>query len=219
MESLSSKQFFSASLFIVLAICSYMNSSLAATPNKLSSEFITTAVALPNSLTTCNSQINEKAFATEIITTSASVPNSPTTHDTRINEKASMAGAFPLLRRELLNGYNTQPSAPNPDTYIPASTSSSTNHKAAPTPSPKFPLPRRKLLKGYTRPSTPNPATYIPASTNHKAAPAPSPEFPLLGRKILKGYTPPSAPSPDTYIPASASTLANHKTAPAPAPN
>ena len=82
-----------------------------------------------------------------------------------------------------------------------------------------FPLLRRELLKGYSHPSAPSPDTYIPDSTNHKATPAPSPEFSLLRRKLLKGYTPPSAPSPDTYIPASASTLANHRTAPAPAPN
>ena len=192
MERLSSKPFFVATLFIVLAICSYMNSSLAATPNQLSSEFftksptthdsqikekafatdiITTSVALTISPTTGDSRINEKAFATKIITTSAPVTNSPTAHDTRINEKVSMASALTLLRRELLKGYS-HPSAPSPDTY-----------------------------------------------TNHKATPAPSPEFSLLCRKLLKGYTPPSAPSPDTYIPASASTLANHKTAPASAPN
>ncbi|XP_023897381.1 serine carboxypeptidase-like 42 isoform X2 [Quercus suber] len=182
--------------------------------------------------------------------TSLPVSNSPTTGDTWFGRKA-LASDIPSLHRELLKGYS-QPSAPNPDTYILASTSSSTNHKtvpapspkfpfqrrkllkgytqpsapnpdtyipAAPTPSPKFPLLRRKLLKGYTRPSTPNPTTYIPASTNHKAAPTPLLEFSLLRRKLLRGYTPPSAPSPDTYIPASASTLANHKTAPAPSPN
>ena len=197
MESLSSKQFFVASLFMELVICSYMNSSLAATPNQLSSEFftnsptthdsqikekafatdiITTSVALTISPTTGDSRINEKYFATKIITTSAPVlPNSPTAHDTRINKKVSMASAFTLLRRE--------------------------------------------LLKGYSHPSAPSPDTYIPDSTNHKATPAPSPEFSLLRRKLLKGYTPPSAPSPDTYVPASASALANHKTAPAPAPN
>ncbi|KAF3957674.1 hypothetical protein CMV_017337 [Castanea mollissima] len=178
MESLSSKQFYAASLFIVLAICSYMNSSLAATPNQLSSEFFATTVAFPNSPTTHDSQINEKAFATDIITTSAPVPNSATTHDTRINEKASMAGAFPLLCRELLKGYNTQPSAPNPDTYISSSINILADHNAAPAPSPEFPSLRRKLLKGYTRPSAPSPDTYIPASAstlaNHKTAPAPS---------------------------------------------
>ncbi|KAF3957804.1 hypothetical protein CMV_017217 [Castanea mollissima] len=145
--------------------------------------------------------------------TSLPVPDSPKTGDTWFGQKA-LAIDFPLLRRELLKGYS-HPSAPNPDTYIPASTSSSTNHKAA--PSPEFPFRRRKLLKGHTQPSAPNPKTYIPASTssstNHKGTPAPSPEFSLLRRKLLKGYTPPSAPTPDTYIPASASTLANHKTA------
>ena len=87
MESLSSKQFFVASLFIVLAICSYMHSSLAATPNPLSSELFTTTVAFPNSPTTHDSQIKEKAFATDIITTSVALTISPTTGDSRINEK------------------------------------------------------------------------------------------------------------------------------------
>ena len=90
----------------------------------------------------------------------------------------TLASDSPLLRRELIKGYS-HPSAPNPDTYIPASTSSSTNHKAAPAPSPEFPFRPRKLLKGYTQPSAPNPDTYIPpstsSSTNHKAAPATSP--------------------------------------------
>ena len=156
------------------------------------------------------------------------VPNSPTTGDTRISEKA-FASDFPLLRRELLKGY-THPSAPSPDTYIPASTGTLANHNAAPAPAPlpEFPLLGRELLKGYTQPSAPNPDTYIPASTgtsaNHNAAPAPAPapvplpEFPLLGRKLLKGYTQPSAPNPYTYIPASTKTLANHNAAPAPAP-
>ena len=113
------------------------------------------------------------------------VPNSPTTGDTRISEKA-FASDFPLLRRELLKGY-THPSAPSPDTYIPASTGTSANHNAAPAPAPapapvplpEFPLLGRELLKGYTQPSAPNPYTYIPASTktlaNHNAAPAPAP--------------------------------------------
>ncbi|KAK9987425.1 hypothetical protein SO802_032376 [Lithocarpus litseifolius] len=148
--------------------------------------------------------------------TSLPVPDSPKTGDTWFGKKA-LASDFPLLRRELLKGY-TPPSAPNPDTYIPAST----NHKAAPARSPEFPFRRRKLLKGYTQPSAPNPDTYIPASTssptNHQAAPAPSPEFPLLCRKLLKGHTQPSAPNPDTHIPASISSLANHRVAPAPSP-
>ena len=105
------------------------------------------------------------------------VPNSPNTGDTWFGKKA-LASDFPLLRRELLKGYS-HPSAPNPETYIPASTSTSTNHKAAPAQSPEFPFRGRKLLKGYTQPSAPNPDTYIPASTsslaNHKAALAPSP--------------------------------------------
>uniref|UniRef100_A0A7N2M0L7 Carboxypeptidase n=1 Tax=Quercus lobata TaxID=97700 RepID=A0A7N2M0L7_QUELO len=153
----------------------------------------------------------------QVLPTSLPVSNSPTTGDTWFSRKA-LASDIPSLHRELLKGYS-QPAAPNPDTYIPASTSSSTNHKTAPAPSPEFPFQRRKLLKGYTRASTPNPATYIPASTNHKAAPPPLPEFSLLRRKLLRDYTPPSAPSPDTYIPASASTLANHKTTPAPSRN
>ena len=62
------------------------------------------------------------------------VPNSPKTGDTWFGKKA-LASDFPLLRRELLKGYS-HPSAPNPETYIPASTSTSTNHKAAPAPSP-----------------------------------------------------------------------------------
>ena len=63
-------------------------------------------------------------------------PTSPPvqTGDTWFGKKA-LASDFPLLRRELLKGYS-HPSAPNPDTYIPASTSSSTNHKAAPATSP-----------------------------------------------------------------------------------
>ena len=164
MESLSSKQFFVATLFIVLAICSYMHSSLAATPNPLSSELFTTTVAFPNSPTTHDSQIKEKAFATDIITTSVALTISPTTGDSRINEKY-FATKFITTSA--------------PATYIPPSTSSSTNHKAAPAPSPEFPVLRRKLLKGHTRPSAPNPATYIPPSTsskaNRKASPAPSP--------------------------------------------
>ena len=149
------------------------------------------------------------------------VPNSPTTGDTWISEKAFVSD-FPLVRRELLKGY-IHPSAPSPDTYIPtASTSTLVNHNAAPAPLPKFPLLGRELLKGYTQPSAPNPDTYIPTSTgtsvSHNAAPAPLPGFPLLGRELLKGYTQPSAPNPDTYIPASTKTIANHNAAPAPAP-
>ena len=189
MESLSSKQFFVASLFMVLAICSYMNSSLAATPNPLSSVFFTTTVA------------------TDIITTSVALTISPTTGDSRINEKSFATKII---------------TTPAPDTYIPDSTCTSTNHKVAPAPSPEFPVLRRKLLKGHTRPSAPNPATYMPpstsSSTNHKAAPAPSPEFPVLRRKLLKVHTRPSAPNPPTYIPPSTSSLANHKATPAPSP-
>ena len=62
------------------------------------------------------------------------VPNSPTTGDTRISEKA-FASDLPLLRRELLKGYTRQ-SAPSPETYIPASTNTLANHNAAPAPSP-----------------------------------------------------------------------------------
>ena len=62
------------------------------------------------------------------------VPNSPKTGDTWFGKKA-LASDFPLLRRKLLKGH-TQPSAPNPDTYIPASTSSLANHRVAPAPSP-----------------------------------------------------------------------------------
>ncbi|KAF3957672.1 hypothetical protein CMV_017335 [Castanea mollissima] len=224
MESPSSKQFFVASLFIVLAICSYMNSRLAATLNQLSSEFITTSVALTISPTTGDSRINiEKSFATKIITTSAPNTNIPDSTCTSTNHTVAPAPSpeTPVLRRKLLKGH-TPPSAPNPAGYIPPSTSSSTNHKAAPAPSPEFPVLGRKLLKGHTRPSAPNPAGYIPpstsSSTNHKAAPAPSPEFPVLGPKLLKGHTPPSAPNPATYIPPSTSSSTNHKAAPAPSP-
>ena len=62
------------------------------------------------------------------------VPDSPKTGDTWLGKKA-LASDFPLLRRELLKG-SSHPSAPNPDTYIPASTSSLANHKAALAPSP-----------------------------------------------------------------------------------
>ncbi|KAL4607873.1 hypothetical protein ACB092_09G206900 [Castanea dentata] len=202
MESPSSKQFFVASLFILLAIFSYMNSSLAATLDQLSSEFITTTVAFHDS------QIKEKAFATDIITTSVALTISPTTGDSRINIEKSFATKIITT------------SAPN--TNIPDSTCTSTNHKVAPAPSPEIPVLRRKLLKGHTRPSASNPATYIPpstnSSTNHKAEPAPSLEFPVLRRKPLKGHTPPSAPNPATYIPPSTSSSTNHKAAPAPSP-
>lgn len=63
------------------------------------------------------------------------VPNSPTTGDTQISEKG-FASDLPLLRRELLKGY-THPSAPSPDTYIPASTNTIENHNAAPAPAPQ----------------------------------------------------------------------------------
>ena len=62
------------------------------------------------------------------------VPNSPKTGDTWFCKKA-LASDFPVLRRELLKGY-TRPSAPNPATYIPPSTSFLANHKATPAPSP-----------------------------------------------------------------------------------
>ena len=104
MESASSKQLF-ASLLIVLAICSYMNSSSAAASNKLSSDFIAISVALPSSRST---------------------------HNARINEKASTASDFPLLGRRLRRGYYG-PSHPNPGTYIPAIASTLKNHKGAPS--------------------------------------------------------------------------------------
>ena len=62
------------------------------------------------------------------------VPDSPKTGDTWSCKKA-LASDFPVLRRELLKGY-TRPSAPNPATYIPPSTSSLANHKATPALSP-----------------------------------------------------------------------------------
>lgn len=62
------------------------------------------------------------------------VSNSPTTGDTQISEKA-FASDLPLLHRVLLKG-NTHPSAPSPKTYIPASTNTLANHKAAPAPAP-----------------------------------------------------------------------------------
>ena len=104
MESASSKQLF-APVLIVLAICSYMNSSSAAASNKLSSDFIAISVALPSSRST---------------------------HNARINEKASMASDFPSLRRRLPRGYYG-PSRPNRGTYIPAFASALKNHKGAPS--------------------------------------------------------------------------------------
>ncbi|KAK9994207.1 hypothetical protein SO802_023910 [Lithocarpus litseifolius] len=69
MESLSSKQFF-ASLFILLAISSYINSSLAATPtpNKVSTEFIKTS---------CSSTTYKKLCFTSLSTYANLIQTSP----------------------------------------------------------------------------------------------------------------------------------------------
>ncbi|KAK4572035.1 hypothetical protein RGQ29_030444 [Quercus rubra] len=69
MESLSSKQFF-ASLFILLATSSYINSSLAATPtpNKVSTEFIKTS---------CNSTTYKKLCLTSLSTYANLIQTSP----------------------------------------------------------------------------------------------------------------------------------------------